>query len=1086
MSSSSGHPLNISEQQKTVYVSEDNPGPITMSNNTTCITNHEVSNEQQIVYGTAPVLYQPYRIPQAFGRAQHTANSQIVNQKSPSHIVNQQQYYQQQVPLNNNASSAYVQQAMIHSNMYPQQALVSSYHPGVNTNVLFSSSMTNPNISSTPISANTKRGRNDTSGVSESNGKERPQHYQTTRISNARNTPNKRHRGFNQQQKENWQQNQYNHGREDQITYDITAGRNIAESTYDNQQPSMAACRYATSRFPFSPFSIIFSQQAREKIVIDDLIKHANDNCLFELKTVAYRRGRSENNECRILIFVENSESFSFLYERSNWPTTLAGQEFTTKSPSIPPQLSLVIPAVSLQIDWEDFVHELKEKYPGIADVIRLKNKAQQPVRAVKLEFLSASVRNEILDANEISVMHLKLKVVEFFTHANVLICSNCYGIGHFRKQCPQKNESTCKTCGEKCVNLTDHQCSGVLKCVHCGGPHISNDAKCKVVKDYRVALTRNLLSKLDPANTENPRNGLIHSGIIPSARTTNGESYANMVKTMSSNANEVVLKKLDSVLTKVEEESNITRQSLEEFKQEIRNNYNETKQQVIVIEEKVKEMEKKIVEFSGRIDQAKTTLSSNDYCLLKDIIDEWHKAASLNLLELKWKQNQRKNVRHGYFSSSLNILCFNVRGLDLRWGEVCLLVKQHLSDIIVLGEVGRVDIALISAALSNHNVFYQCGENAHGGVLVMVRKDISAVRVSCSLPNICALDLQFDQTIRLIAMYAPESKTWNWSDLTPLVTNCCMILGDFNIYIEQDGEKADRLLEWMDSCCLGPVVPDSNTSLRSDRTIDYAVTIGVDLTIQAYEGETTSDHKPLLGVLVGDKASTDEGSRTIWPVFTLMLSYIFDYWEKKWDTETYDITYERPSIPPNLVKILAQSRSLSFKAKRKGDIELRKEAHRLRNFARFELKNFQKEQLAKQLKERHLPGEASRLFWSKTKRHFRQVSSSLRGFFSPSGEIIKDSQIMADMAADHYEGLFETPVVMRPHPYVDAPPVQWENAAEPIPMVTYPEILNILRSRKKKQSLDIHGLSPFILDKIPQNYWHLLVQLYNYSFTEG
>ncbi|CAF4231453.1 unnamed protein product [Rotaria magnacalcarata] len=134
------------------------------------------------------------------------------------------------------------------------------------------------------------------------------------------------------------------------------------------------------------------------------------------------------------------------------------------------------------------------------------------------------------------------------------------------------------------------------------------------------------------------------------------------------------------------------------------------------------------------------------------------------------------KNERHGYFSSSINILCFNVRGLDLRWGEVCLLVKQHLSDVIVLGEVGRVDFALISAALSNHNVFYQSGENTHGGMLVMVRKDISIIRVSCSLPNICALDLQFNQTIRLLAMYAPESKTWNWTDVTPLVTNCCMI----------------------------------------------------------------------------------------------------------------------------------------------------------------------------------------------------------------------------------------------------------------------------------------------------------------------
>ncbi|CAF2948771.1 unnamed protein product [Rotaria sp. Silwood2] len=92
----------------------------------------------------------------------------------------------------------------------------------------------------------------------------------------------------------------------------------------------------------------------------------------------------------------------------------------------------------------------------------------------------------------------------------------------------------------------------------------------------------------------------------------------------------------------------------------------------------------------------------------------------------------------------------------------------------------------------------------------------------------------------------------------------------------------------------------------------------------------------------------------------------------------------------------------------------------------------------------------------------------------------------MADTAADYYEKLLEAPIVIRPHPYVDAPFMQWENEAELIPTVTYPEILNILRSRKKKQSLDIHGLSPFILDKIPKNYWHLLVQLYNYSFSEG
>ncbi|CAF4441542.1 unnamed protein product, partial [Rotaria magnacalcarata] len=43
-----------------------------------------------------------------------------------------------------------------------------------------------------------------------------------------------------------------------------------------SQQPTAAACRFATTRFPFSPFTVIFSQDVREKSVIDDLTKHAS------------------------------------------------------------------------------------------------------------------------------------------------------------------------------------------------------------------------------------------------------------------------------------------------------------------------------------------------------------------------------------------------------------------------------------------------------------------------------------------------------------------------------------------------------------------------------------------------------------------------------------------------------------------------------------------------------------------------------------------------------------------------------------------------------------------------------------------
>ena len=207
-----------------------------------------------------------------------------------------------------------------------------------------------------------------------------------------------------------------------------------------------------------------------------------------------------------------------------------------------------------------------------------------------------------------------------------------------------------------------------------------------------------------------------------------------------------------------------------------------------------------------------------------------------------------------------------------------------------------------------------------------------------------------------------------------------------------------------MDACKLGPMVPDTNTSLRLERIIVYAIAAGVDLTIQTYEGYTSSDYKPPFAVLSCGTIKNLKGSRRPWSVFSLMLSYTADFCEEKYRNVIVDSTYERyisflsllvtqckhyfplkftePSIPPEPVKLLAQSRSLSFKAKRKGDIWLRQEARRLHDLARFELKRFQREPLDKQLKTRNIPVEGSSIFWSKTQRHFRMVSSSRKDCF--------------------------------------------------------------------------------------------------------
>ena len=560
-----------------------------------------MGHEQQVVYYTAPMSYEPaISNQQTLVYAQHIPSGQMINQHTAMgtsvqpnqlHAMHYTNLLPQRGPESN-----------MHTNTLEQQAYPASHQTWMNAPRPAQQSSTMKNQTSTPISAQNKRGRNDTSGLSETNVQLRPQQDQMPRGTYTSNTPNKRIRGFNQQ-KHNEKQSEAN--RQDgteQGDHGYTAEKAETEMKYEGQQPSEAARRYATSRFPFSPFSVTFAKEAKEKTMIEELTKHATSKFGFDLKIVAYRRGRSDGNEHRILIFVENSQSFAFLYEQTNWPPMLAENAYTMKSPSIPPQLALVLPYVALQTDWEEFVQELKENYTGVAEVIRLKNKAQQPVRAVKLEFRSADLREELLRKGEVSVIHMKYKVVEYYAQANVLICSNCYGIGHFRKNCPQREECTCRTCGEKCQNIKEHQCSGVPKCIHCGGPHISNDNSCKVVKDYRAALTRNLLAKENTTNGERRGVQVQLKGIMREGTATSGMAYSTVAQMAPGNANEILLKKLDAILAKVDEESNETKQAFRELKDNLGSHYEETKLQVQIMETKVKAMEMKFEELIDKV----------------------------------------------------------------------------------------------------------------------------------------------------------------------------------------------------------------------------------------------------------------------------------------------------------------------------------------------------------------------------------------------------------------------------------------------------------------------------------------------------
>ncbi|CAF1636464.1 unnamed protein product, partial [Didymodactylos carnosus] len=266
------------------------------------------------------------------------------------------------------------------------------------------------------------------------------------------------------------------------------------QSQEQQNRISSEAARYAQTRFPFQPFIIRFSSgDVKDKQAAQELSKHFKENHRSDVSIANIRRStlKCQQNEYDLLIYVKDSSSFTSLFRQQNWPQQIGGEKFMFPStPSFPSQLSFIIKNVDLRTNFDDFSDDLKTTYPEIHSVIRLKNKHQNSIKLIKIEILSATKREEILTVGKIIVNSMTFDVEEYLAPANVLICSKCMAIGHFKKQCTQVNE-TCKICGTSCADLLQHNCTMVSKCIHCDGDHNSNALKCPVVKNFRAELTK-------------------------------------------------------------------------------------------------------------------------------------------------------------------------------------------------------------------------------------------------------------------------------------------------------------------------------------------------------------------------------------------------------------------------------------------------------------------------------------------------------------------------------------------------------------------------------------------------------------------
>ena len=288
----------------------------------------------------------------------------------------------------------------------------------------------------------------------------------------------------------------------------------------------------------------------------------------------------------------------------------------------------------------------------------------------------------------------------------------------------------------------------------------------------------------------------------------------------------------------------------------------------------------------------AQFSLSRFDFQLLCDILSEWESSPLIYECFDKWKPFA--NVGFTGQIDSLQVLSFNVRGLDLQMQDVLLLSNSFNFDIIILLETDYFHQKHCKGLFPKYRLFSQEGENSNGGVAILTRLGLYVKRVECRTSNMCAIDLFDDASFRIIGVYAPNSKKWKWDDLSSLVSTKCAFFGDYNVDFEEDKAKTEILLSWADSHGLPPYTPSMATSKRSNRIIDYVFTSGFSVPIQTYEDSTASDHRPIISTIPVKAKETSYARNIHWKVFVLFSDYVFPFWERHWSLERIDNTYQQ------------------------------------------------------------------------------------------------------------------------------------------------------------------------------------------------
>jgi hypothetical protein len=518
--------------------------------------------------------------------------------------------------------------------------------------------------------------------------------------------------------------------------------------------------------------------------------------------------------------------------------------------------------------------------------------------------------------------------------------------------------------------------------------------------------------------------------------------------------------------------------------------------------------------------------LSTNEVRILQDVISEWSKSSTLDLLLEHWNKHRTKTLSMLNIKRDISFLLLNVCSLNLYLFDVFNLLHTVSSPIIVLNGTHHDDktVKLFSSHFSNYTIFSMNGSNAFGGVLVAVHKSIPAKRITqfSNTANLIVLEIGVSsEMFQLVTCYSPptEPLPLHLFDQILQRNSNTVFMGDFNAKHATwsksiENQKGRSLYNWFTSSsrptCLEIVNKFIPTSTRSSATIDLVlVPSHMSSTSFSVLPSIGSDHYPVVwfpSFKMSNSHTRHPVKRTYWHLLELLLTYTSSFWNdlsiKMPDTVDFFCLYERflslsaarltfisyresykPSLPKHLIdKIERKRHCLNLFRKFRHPYF----ANALREYSKtirrelFEFKRQSWRNYCSQLNEYDVQS-----FWKKAKRHFNARAPPIEGFMVKN-DIVSTPVDMCSVARDYYEDQFASHTSTVAPVEVEADAVEHELKEElkknrPVASrITYHHIQKAISSLKKKNSTGIDGVSNKILKLLPRSHLPILFASFN------